>query len=41
MVDKSPSQIITVSVQGIKGLCTLAAKCVKKDGHAGSCWPKS
>jgi hypothetical protein len=31
---------ITTSVAGDPTLCTRGKKCVRKDGHAGDCWPK-
>jgi len=29
---------LEMSLQTSRGLCVLG-KCIKKDGHAGSCWP--
>jgi len=31
--------IAPVSLQTTPGLCQVARKCVKKEGHAGDCWP--
>lgn len=41
MADKSPSNILTVSVQTAHGLCTADPKCVRKDAHDGPHWPNS
>lgn len=30
-----------LSLSDTKGLCTREKKCVKKNGHAGDCWPKA
>jgi hypothetical protein len=29
---------LQASLQTIKGLC-LSIKCIKREGHAGDCWP--
>ena len=34
-------RIKPLSLSDAKGLCTIEAKCVKKNGHAGDCWPKA
>lgn len=28
-----------MSLQTTQGLCRVARKCVRKEGHAGDCWP--
>ena len=30
---------LLASLQTAKGLCTAARKCIKREGHAGDCWP--
>lgn len=30
---------LAISVQTAKGLCALSRKCVRKQDHAGACWP--
>ncbi len=27
------------SMQTTKGLCSIERKCIKREGHAGDCWP--
>ena len=29
------------STMNIRGLCSAGIKCIRKDGHAGPCWPTS
>lgn len=31
---------LMVSLQSSPGLCRLASKCIRKDGHADNCWPQ-
>lgn len=30
---------LLMTTQDIKGLCEVGRKCVRRDGHDGSCWP--
>lgn len=35
-----PRHSLEISIQTVKGLCTLTVKCIKRDLHEGPCWPK-
>ncbi len=32
-------RIRPITFQTTQGLCTTGRKCVRQDGHAGTCWP--
>lgn len=32
--------VLEMSLQTSPGLCAVGRKCVRKDRHAGDCWPK-
>lgn len=34
-------KIKPLSLADTPGLCKKTAKCIKKDGHAGKCWPEA